>query len=198
LCQTHDLLQCRCSNNDHAVSSSANSDDEAELLDPAEIARGAVARKAEKKIASDAGSDSESESDVEMGFVPASQVKPNKISKAVRPFILSSSVILKSPLYLICRLLVSLPEQEKKRKREALAALSEWRHINCFADNYAELIQDPVLLHLLQGVDEAMVSSFFESGRHTEPTHQSHGGKSKDWGGLISFAFEKRSGAQIS
>ncbi|KAB5592863.1 DNA repair and recombination protein RAD54B [Ceratobasidium theobromae] len=162
LCQTHDLLQCQCSNSDRVVSSSANSDDEAELVDPAEIARGAVASKIEKKATSTPESDSESDSEMEMGFVPASQVKPDKISKA-----------------------------EKKRKREALAALSEWKHVNCFADNYAELVQDPVLLHLLQETDDAMISSFIGGGRHGDSVN-------KDWGGLISYLFEKRSGAQIS
>lgn len=68
------------------MSSSANSDDEAELVDPAEIARGAVASKIEKKATSTPESDSESDSEMEMGFVPASQVKPDKISKAVRWF----------------------------------------------------------------------------------------------------------------
>ncbi|KDN41371.1 hypothetical protein RSAG8_07486, partial [Rhizoctonia solani AG-8 WAC10335] len=94
-----------------------------------------------------------------MGFVPASQVKPSKLSKA-----------------------------EKKRRREALAALSEWRHINCFADGSSELVQDPVLLHLLQAADSTMVSSFLAAQT----------GQGKDWGGMISFAFERRSGSQLS
>ncbi|CAE6531661.1 unnamed protein product [Rhizoctonia solani] len=159
LCQTHELLQCHCSNNDHVVSSSANSDDDSELLDPSDLAKSAGKKKSKKTVVNDSDSDSSSESEMEMGFVPASQVKPDKISKA-----------------------------EKKRRREALAALSEWRHINCFTDGYSELVQDPVLLHLLQAVDSTMISSFL-----AEQT-----GQQKDWGGMISFAFEKRSGSQLS
>ncbi|CEL61522.1 hypothetical protein RSOLAG1IB_10095 [Rhizoctonia solani AG-1 IB] len=158
LCQTHELLQCHCSNDDHVVSSSANSDDESELVDPTELAKNA-AKKSRKNVVNDSDSDSSSESELEMGFVPASQVKPNKVSKA-----------------------------EKKRRREALAALSQWRHINCFTDGYSELIQDPVLLHLIQATDSAMVSSFLAD----------QSGQQKDWGGMVSFAFEKRSGSQLA
>ncbi|KAJ1305825.1 hypothetical protein OPQ81_010552 [Rhizoctonia solani] len=159
LCQTHELLQCHCSNENHVVSSSANSDDESELLDPADLAKSVGKKKSRKNVVNDSDSGSSSESEVEMGFVSASQVKPDKISKA-----------------------------EKKRRREALAALSEWRHINCFADGYSELVRDPVLLHLLQAADSTMVSSF-QAGQ---------GGQRKDWGGMVSFAFEKRSGSQLS
>ncbi|KEP49875.1 putative RAD54-DNA-dependent ATPase of the Snf2p family protein [Rhizoctonia solani 123E] len=158
LCQTHELLQCHCSNNDHVVSSSANSDDESELLDPADLARSA-GKKSKKNVINDSDSESSSESEVEMGFVSASQVKPGKINQA-----------------------------EKKRRREALAALSEWRHINCFGEGYSELVQDPVLLHLLQAADSTMVSSFLADQT----------GQGKDWGGMVSFAFEKRSGSQLS
>ncbi|KAH7335916.1 SNF2 family N-terminal domain-containing protein [Rhizoctonia solani] len=134
LCQTHELLQCHCSNNDHVTNSSGNSDDDDDgrrrLLDPADLAKSA-GKKSKKNVVKDSDSESSSESEVEMGFVTASQVKPDNISKA-----------------------------EKKRRREALAALSEWRHINCFADGCSELVQDPVLLHLLQAADSTMISSF--------------------------------------
>lgn len=66
------------------ASSSANSDDDGELLDPAELAKSVFELNVEKKDASDSGAESDSESEVEMGFVPASQVKPDKLSKAVR------------------------------------------------------------------------------------------------------------------
>ncbi|KAF8684112.1 SNF2 family N-terminal domain [Rhizoctonia solani] len=159
LCQTHELLQCHCSNSDHVVSSNANSDDESELVDPSELATSA-GKKSRKNVINDSDSDSSSESEVEMGFVPASQVKPSKMSKA----------------------------QEKKRRREALASLSQWRHINCFMDGCSELIQDPVLLHILQAADSTMVSSFLAD----------QSGQQKDWGGMVSYAFEKRSGSQLT
>ncbi|KAF8712253.1 SNF2 family N-terminal domain, partial [Rhizoctonia solani] len=158
LCQTHELLQCHCSNSDHVVSSNANSDDESELVDPSELAK-SVGKKSRKNVINDSDSDSSSESEVEMGFVPASQVKPSKMSKA-----------------------------EKKRRREALASLSQWRHINCFMDGCSELIQDPVLLHILQAADSTMVSSFLAD----------QSGQQKDWGGMVSYAFEKRSGSQLT
>ncbi|KAG9091203.1 helicase [Ceratobasidium sp. UAMH 11750] len=144
------------------ITSSANSDDEEELVSAADLIKNTTKPAPGKKSAKRIESDSESESDVEMGFVAASQVRPDKISKA-----------------------------EKRRKREALAALSDWRHINCLADGYAELIQDPVLLHLLQNTSEAKGSSLLGSKK----SQSTDGG---DWGGIVSYVFEKRSGSQLA
>ncbi|QRW11400.1 DNA repair and recombination protein RAD54 [Ceratobasidium sp. AG-Ba] len=165
LCQTHELLQCRCANTDHVVSSSANSDDEAELVDAAELIRkvNVSARQEAAGIAS-TESDSEPESEVEMGFVAASQVRPDKISRT-----------------------------EKRKRREALAALSDWRHINCMVDGYAELVQDPVLLHLLQSTSEAGGMSV---DNHQTPPGEPEIGEQR--GGIVSYVFEKRSGSQIT
>ncbi|KAG9122857.1 helicase [Ceratobasidium sp. 392] len=168
LCQTHELLQCDCSNTDHVISSSANSDDEEELVSAADLIKNASKGPSGKKVVSARRieSDSESESDVEMGFIAASQVRPDKISKA-----------------------------EKRRKREALAALSDWRHINCLADGYAEFVQDPVLLHILQDTSEDKASSLINSKNLQAEPGNADGG---DWGGIVSYVFEKRSGSQLS
>ncbi|KAG8743009.1 hypothetical protein FRC10_000518 [Ceratobasidium sp. 414] len=150
------------------IASSANSDDEEELISAADLIRNSSKSAAGKKTANArrTESDSESESDVEMGFVAASQVRPDKISKA-----------------------------EKRRKQEALAALSDWRHINCLADGYAELIQDPVLLHVLQNTSEAKGSSLLNSKNMAIEPGGTDGG---DWGGIVSYVFEKRSGSQLA
>ncbi|KAG8710161.1 helicase [Ceratobasidium sp. 395] len=167
-CQTHELLQCQCANTDHVISSSANSDDDEELVSAADLIKNASKSSTGKQAANPRRieSDSESESDVEMGFIAASQVRPDKISKA-----------------------------EKRRKREALAALSDWRHINCLAEGYAELVQDPVLLHLLPDTSNAKVSSLINSQNSRGESSGDGGG---DSGGIISYIFEKRSGPQLS
>ncbi|KAG8782082.1 helicase [Ceratobasidium sp. 428] len=168
-CQTHELLQCQCANTDHVISSSANSDDDDELVSAADLIKNASKSSTGKQVARSRRieSDSESESDVEMGFIAASQVRPDKFSKA-----------------------------EKRRKREALAALSDWRHINCLAEGYAELVQDPALLHLLPDTSNAKVSSLINS--QNLPGESSGGGVGGDSGGVISYIFEKRSGPQLS
>ncbi|KAG9095961.1 helicase, partial [Ceratobasidium sp. 370] len=157
---------CQCSNTDHIIASSANSDDEEELVSAADLIKNSSKAAAGKKPAKRIESDSESESDVEMGFIAASQVRPDKISKA-----------------------------EKRRKREALAALSDWRHINCLADGFAELVQDPILLHLLQNTSEAEGSSLLNSKKSQVESGSTDGG---DWGGIVSYVFEKRSGSQLA
>lgn len=70
------------------IASGANSDDE-ELVDPSELAKRAAKLKVGKKAASDSLSDpeSDSESELEMGFIKASQVRPEKMSKAVSPLL---------------------------------------------------------------------------------------------------------------
>ncbi|KAG8720404.1 helicase [Ceratobasidium sp. 394] len=103
LCQTHELLQCQCSNADHMITSSANSDDEEELVSAADLIKNTTKPAPGKKSAKRIESDSESESDVEMGFVAASQVRPDKISKAVCPLAVyaglhSTNVYRPSPL----------------------------------------------------------------------------------------------------
>ncbi|KAF8606322.1 hypothetical protein BDV93DRAFT_521145 [Ceratobasidium sp. AG-I] len=175
-CQTHELLQCCCSNSDHMIASSANSDDE-DLIDPSELAKRAAKLKVGKKADSDSLSDPESDSELEMGFIKASQVRPEKMSKA-----------------------------DKQRKRAGLAALSDWRHVNCLEDGYAELIQDPVLLHLLEKSGGLKSSGFLEVNKpqgmdedeDVEIAVPQPSTRDEDWGGLVSYVFEKRSGSQLS
>lgn len=66
------------------IASGTNSDDE-DLVDPSELAKCAAGLKVGKNAdgASPSGSGSDSESEVEMGFIKASQVRPEKMSKAV-------------------------------------------------------------------------------------------------------------------
>jgi hypothetical protein len=73
------------------MTSSANSDDEAELVSAAELIKSVAGVSTGRKPGGEGRSESESDSDsdLEMGFIQASQVKPDKITKAVRSITLT-------------------------------------------------------------------------------------------------------------
>lgn len=77
--------------------------------------------------------------------------------------------------------------------------------MNCLEDGYAELIQDPVLLHLLQKTSELNRLSFLKTNKNKgidedddEDMAPQPSTRDEDWGGLVSYVFEKRSGSQLS
>ena len=78
--------------------------------------------------------------------------------------------------------------------------------MNCLEDGYAELIQDPVLLHLLEKSGELKGSGFLKMNKDKSTDEDDDEGIAapqqltvdEDWGGLVSYVFEKRSGAQLS
>ncbi|KAF8588695.1 hypothetical protein K439DRAFT_582988 [Ramaria rubella] len=107
-CHTHDLLGCNCSTTAKNVKGTGHNSNEADT------------------------SDSGSESEVETGWVIASQVKPRKLEKA----------------------------HAKKRKAE-LASLDEWTHVNCMLPLARDKIHDDILRKLIpvQEIEQDKVAS---------------------------------------
>ncbi|KAJ7209558.1 P-loop containing nucleoside triphosphate hydrolase protein [Mycena pura] len=100
LCNTHDLLGCACDGSMSAMNTEEDMSDSA-------------------SIESDLESDS-----AKKGFVNASQIRPEDITKKV----------VRSHL---------------RQKRAELAALSEWQHINCLSSTARDEIQDDMLRNLV-------------------------------------------------
>ncbi|KAF7790310.1 hypothetical protein EIP86_001264 [Pleurotus ostreatoroseus] len=77
------------------------------------------------------GSDGESENGPERGFIHASQIRPEHIEKMDK-----EAQLIQRAQYL-------------RQKKQQLAALGQWTHINCLKPNVRENIQDPLLRKLV-------------------------------------------------
>ncbi|KAK7472895.1 helicase [Stygiomarasmius scandens] len=122
-------------------------------------------------------SDEDDEDEDPKGFIAASQVKPGVLTKTDREYL--------------------------KKKKESLAALAEWRHINCLKKEANEEVQDLILRKLLHSRESK--SSCNESTNQTQLQRilaavdmdaiaELDGLSVRDVpGGTISFLFQKSS-----
>ncbi|EGN99526.1 hypothetical protein SERLA73DRAFT_72346 [Serpula lacrymans var. lacrymans S7.3] len=99
-CNTHDLLECPCGTSNKEVLTEVRN-----TIDCSQ--------------AGDLGEDSGSE----MGFVTASQVKPEKLDKMDKAYL--------------------------RKKKAELAALGEWKHVNCLRSLARDDIRDDILRRLI-------------------------------------------------
>jgi DNA repair and recombination protein RAD54B len=124
-CHTHDLLECPC---DGTITDRRKIDN------------------TQGDEASNVENDSEPENS---GFINASQIKPEQITKMDKAVTICSSAHTQTAF----SDLVSL--QYLKKKKAELAALGEWTHINCLRADARDDIHDDILRKLVWIPDTA-------------------------------------------
>ena len=108
----------------------------------------------------------------------------------------------------ICVILYDLFRQYFQKKKGGLAALSEWKHINCLKRSTGEYIQDDILRNLagqIVEVNDSSNSGLEKHGRRldvlSEIDMDAQPMNSQSIcnvpGGIISFLFEKSSKANL-